>query len=51
MMVSPSGYANWKARSHGAKPGGKRLSDDHLLTTPASAFEAWVLKQQGKMAA
>jgi putative transposase len=32
MMVSPSGYANWKARSHGAKPGGKRLSDDHLLT-------------------
>ena len=32
MMVSPNGYANWKARSHGAKPGGKRLSDDHLLT-------------------
>jgi len=32
MMVSPSGYANWKARSHGPKPGGKRLSDDHLLT-------------------
>jgi transposase InsO family protein len=28
----PSGYANWKARSHEAKPGGKRLSDDHLLT-------------------
>ena len=87
---------------HGPKPGGKRLSNDHLLTmnraihartkgaygsprihdelkddearadvfdyietfynrsrrhcallgkTPASAFEAWVLKQQGKMAA
>ena len=32
MMVSPSGYANWKARNQGAKPGGKRLSDDHLLT-------------------
>jgi len=32
MMVSPSGYANWKARGHGSKPGGKRLSDDHLLT-------------------
>jgi len=32
MMVSPSGYANWKARRHGPKPGGKRPSDDHLLT-------------------
>ena len=32
MMVSPSGYSNWKARRHGPKPGGKRLSDDHLLT-------------------
>jgi hypothetical protein len=31
-MVSPSGCANWKTRNQGAKPGGKRLSDDHLLT-------------------
>ena len=31
-MLSPSGYANWKARNHGAKPGSKRLSDDNLLT-------------------
>jgi len=32
MMVSPSDYANWKVRNQGAKPGGERLSDDHLLT-------------------
>ena len=31
-MVSPSGYANWRTRNQGAMPGGKRLSDHHLLT-------------------
>ncbi len=39
LMVSPSGYANWKARNHWAKPGAKRLSDDHLLTL-ISAIQA-----------
>jgi hypothetical protein len=32
MMVNPTSDANWKARSHGTKPGGQRLSDDHRLT-------------------
>jgi hypothetical protein len=32
LMVNPSGYANRKARNHGADYGSKRLSDDHLFT-------------------